>query len=443
MSEGARPPSGSSYRRLLANPNYFRVFSAGVASVAGSAIAGICIIWIVYAQTGSALDVGILGTANLVGALLFSVFGGTLGDRYDRRRLMILADVSRMLAVAAVVAVLALHGFNLGVLLLAEFVVGAFTTVFNPAEQALVPALVGTPLIADANGLIRSSRSSIQFVGASVAGVLIVTVGPLLGLVANALTFAVSASLLLGMRLAPLPGVSRAERRKTPYLRDVKDGFAWLWSEKGFLQLTFSATFFNFCSSLVATFLVFFATVVLHGSALVYALLLAVEVAGTAIGSLLVGRTGAIRWAGMAWTIPYGIASGGVLLGLALFPALPVAFVALFAIGVFGGFSGTAWLTAAQVLVPTDVQGRYFGIDQLGSVAIIPAAQIGGAFLILSVGVDPAYLITAVVWVLAGFAFLFPRALRELGVRPGVGATRRTDADGAGTTGSPEETRAA
>jgi MFS family permease len=435
------PGGGSSYRRLFRNRNYFRVFSAGVASVAGSAIAGICIIWIVYAQTGSALDVGLLGTANLVGAILFSVFGGALVDRYDRRRLMILADLSRMLSVIAVVAVLLTHGFNLGVLLAAEFVLGAFTTVFNPAEQALVPALVGGPEIADANGLIRSSRSSIQFVGTSIAGVLIVTVGPLLGVAVNAVTFGVSAALLFGMRLAPLPGTSRAARHESSYFQDIRAGFAWLGRSKGFLQLTLSATFFNFCSSLIGTFLVFYATEVLHGSALVYALLLAVEVAGTGIGSLLVGRTGAVRWAGRAWTVPYGAVSGGVALVLALVPSVPVALVALFALGTLGGFAGTAWLTAAQVLVPTEVQGRYFGIDQLGSVAILPAAQIGGAFLILAVGIGHAYAITAVVWIVAGVVFLAPRALWNLGVRPGREATLRSDDGAVGTSGSPEETR--
>ncbi len=65
------------YSTLLRNPGYPRVFTAGLGSIAGSAIAGICIIWIVWAATGSALDVALLGTLGLVSAILFSVFGGT------------------------------------------------------------------------------------------------------------------------------------------------------------------------------------------------------------------------------------------------------------------------------------------------------------------------------------------------------------------------------
>jgi MFS family permease len=438
------PGAGLTYRRLLGNRNYLRVFTAGLGSVAGSAISSVCLVWIVAVDTGSALDVAFLATAWIAAGILFSVFGGALVDRYDRRRLMILSDVARALAMTWVFVDLHFRGFDLPGILAAYFVVGAFTTVFNPAEQAIIPALVGQAEIAEANGLVRSSRSSLQFVGISVAGVLIVTLGATVGVAANALTFAVSAALLSGMRLAPHPSVLATGVRQgvRGYFESLSEGFRWLRDATGFLELTFTATFFNFCSNLVGTFLVFFATVVLHGSALDYAALLGMEVAGTAIGSLLVGRVKAVRWAGRAWTIPYGVGAGSVALVLALFPSVPVSIAALFAIGLLSGFAGTAWLTAAQILVPTEMQGRYFGIDGLGSIAVLPAAQIGGAFLILDLGVQHAYVVTALVWIAAGVAFLFPRALWQLGVRPGAPPVTRRSGDGASETpGSPEGTR--
>ncbi len=448
MTRTPRADSGElhRYRRLLRNPNYFRVFAAGLGSIAGSSISAVCLVWVVFFDTGSALDVGLLAASWIVAAIVFSVFGGTLVDRYDRRRLMITADLVRAAAMAGVVLDLREHGFDLTGILAAYFVVGAFTTVFNPAEQAIVPALVGSGDVAEANGLVRSSRSALQFVGASVAGVLIVTLGAPVGIAVNAATYVVSAALLSGMRLAPHPAVrpSAPSGGTRAYFASLTEGFRWLRGARGFLELTFSATFFNFCSGLVGTFLVVFSTEVLHGSALVYAILLGVEVAGTGLGSLLVGRVGAVRWAGRAWTIPYGVGAGSAALVLALVPSVPVTIAALFALGLLGGFAGTAWLTAAQLLVPTEMQGRYFGIDSLGSVAILPAAQIGGAFLIVALGVQRSYLLTAVVWIAAGIAFLFPRALRELGVRPGApGVTLRSDAGGPGTPGSPGGTRAA
>jgi MFS family permease len=375
----------------------------------------------------------LLGTSFLIPAVLFSTLGGTLVDRYDRRRLMILADTARAIAMAGALAVLALRGFNLPVILLAYAAIGGFTTLFNPAEQAIVPSLVPAEHVADANGLVRSSRSAVQFVGASVGGVLIVTVGPIYGLEFNALTFAVSALLLTGMRILPASGTPLGGARATSYLTDLRAGFIWLWRAQGFFQLTISATFFNFCSTIVGTFLVFYATIVLHGSALVYASLLASEVAGTALGSLLVGRVGAARYAGKAWVVPYGIVSGAVALALSLTPSVPVAITVLFLLGALGGFAGTAWLTAAQLLVPTEMQGRYFGIDSLGSIIILPIAQLGGALLIDGYGTRTTYLIAAVLWVVAGVVFVFPRALWTLGVRPGEPASSRSGAVEVGT----------
>jgi len=435
------PEPTNSYGRLFRNRNFLRVFSAGLGSVAGSSIAGVCLVWIVAIDTGSALDVAFLAAANLVAAIVFSTLGGTFVDRYDRRRLMILSDVVRAATLGIVVVDLARFGLNLPLLLGANAIIGAFTVVFNPAEQAIVPSLVPPADVADANGLVRSSRSSLQFVGVAVGGILIVTVGPVWGVGVNALTFALSAALLTGLRVrSHLPDSGPSSAARPGYWSDMRRGFEWLWQAQGFFQLTMSAMFFNFSSTLIGTFLVFYATLVLHGSAAVFAALLAAEVAGTAIGALLVGRVGAVRYAGKAWVVPYGVVSGAVALLLPLVVYAPVDIAALFVLGVLGGFAGTAWLTAAQLLVPTEMQGRYFGIDSLGSVAILPAAQIGGALLIDAVATRETYLIAAVLWMVAGVAFLFAPAMWRLGVPPSDPSSR-TGADAAGTPGSLEGTR--
>ncbi len=438
MTAAARP-----YRRLLREVGYLRVFVAGLGSVAGQAVASVCTIWIVAVQTGSTLDVAFLGTSQLAAGIIFSLLGGTLVDRYDRRRLMVLSDFVRAVTLALLVLDLELWGFNLLGFLAAMFVVAAFSTVFNPAEQSVVPALVGPELVPDANGLIRSTRSGVGFVGAAVAGALIVTVGPVTGLATNIGTFLFSGTLLTGLVVASPRRASAPRGVRSTYFADLVAGFRWLRRARGFLELTFSAGVFNFCSTVVGTFLVFFATEVLHGSALLFAALLAVEVAGTALGSLAVGRVGAVRWAGKAWVLPYGVVSGAVALVLALVPVPAVSLAALFSLGLLGGLAGTAWLTAAQLLVPSDMQGRYFGIDSLGSWAIIPAGQIGGALMISAYGLDPTYLLAGVVWVIAGVAFLGARAMWRLSYPPAPedAASFRAVDDVSGRPGSPEGSR--
>ena len=183
-------------------------------------------------------------------------------------------------------------------------------------------------------------------------------------------------------------------------------------------QLTISATFFNFFSTVFGTFLVFYATELLHGSALVFAALLAVNVAGSGAGAVLVGRLGGVRYAGKAWVLLYGVVASGLLIVLALFPATALALALVFAIGMASAFAGTSWLTLAQLVVPTEMQGRYFGIDGLGSWVIIPVGTILGGVLIADVGIGETYLIAGVGWFVAGLVFLVPRALWRLGYSP-------------------------
>ncbi len=87
------------------------------------------------------------------------------------------------------------------------------------------------------------------------------------------------------------------------------------------------------------------------------------------------------------------------------------------------------------------MQGRYFGVDAFGSVAILPVAQLAGALLVTDWGARTTYLAVGAVWVVAGALFLLPRELRRLGYRAEEHVTRRSDADAAGTSGSPAGSR--
>jgi MFS transporter, DHA3 family, macrolide efflux protein len=403
----------------VGNANFLKLLGSSLAATAGGSIARICILWLIFTSTGSALDVGYFGAAALGAGILFSVVGGTIVDRYDRRRLMIGSDLAAAAAVGLLIVVLLTQGFSLLAILAATFALSAFGTILEPAERAIVPAVVGSDSIAAANGVIHSGQSTLGLLGTSLGGVLILTVGPTLGIGVNIATFIVSALLVASMVV-----LRRGSRDGGPvglapgFLTDLREGFAWLRRAPGLLQLTISAGFFNFFDSLFVTFLVVYDALALHGSALVFAGLLAALAAGQGLGALTVGRTRAVRYAGRIWVVGSGCAGGLGLLALALAPQLWVAFPVIFVVGYAGSLAGTTWLTAAQLLVPTEMQGRYFGIDSLGSWAIIPVAQIGGGLLIARVGILPTYLVGGLLWTLVGVAFLFPRALATFGHPP-------------------------
>ncbi|MCI4320045.1 MAG: MFS transporter [Thermoplasmata archaeon] len=416
---GVTPTELQSGRRLARDPNFLKLLGATLASYTGGAVAQVCLLWLIFSATGSALDVGYFGAAALGAGILFSLVGGTLVDRYDRRRLMSGANLAAAGTVGLLVVVLWTRGFSLLAVLAATFVVSALRTIFAPAEQAIVPAVVGPGSIASANGVLHSVQSTMSLLGSSVGGVMILTVGPIVGIGVNAATFLV-AGLLIASLVVPTARASErgSSGRRGAFVADLREGFAWLRRARGLLELTISAGFFNFFESLFFAFLVVYDALALHGSALVFGGLLVALTAGQGLGALTVGRTRAVRYAGRLWVLGAGCAGGAGLLTLAVFPVIPVAVPVVFLMGYAAGVAGTVWLTAAQLVVPTEMQGRYFGIDSLGSWAIIPLAQIGGGLLVVRYGILPTYLVGGILWTVAGAGFLLPRALARFGHPP-------------------------
>lgn len=415
----AMPRESSVGPRLAQDPNFLKLLGATVTSTAGGALAQVCLLWLIFSATGSPIDVGYFGASALGAGVLFSLIGGTLVDRYDRRRLMSGANFAAAAAVGLLVVVLWTRGFSLLAVLATTFVVSALRTIFAPAEQAIVPAVVGPGKIAAANGFLRSAQSTVGLLGSSLGGVVILTVGPSIGVGVNAATYLVAGLLIASLVVPPTRAVERSGARRTGgFVADLREGFAWLRGARGLLQLTISATFFNFFESLFFTFLVVYDALALHGNALVFGGLLVALTGGQGLGALTVGRTRAVRYAGRLWVLGAGCAGGLGLIALALVPVIPVAIPVAFLIGYAGGVAGTAWLTAAQLVVPTEMQGRYFGIDSLGSWAIIPLAQVGGGLLVGQFGILPTYLASGVLWAAAGFGFLIPKALANFGHPP-------------------------
>jgi len=408
-----KAPAPLGFVALLNRPAFGRLLMAGIASYLGIAIADVCLVWLTFSSTGSALSVGYVGASALLGGITFSLIGGSLADRYDRQHLMVAADLGRAATVGALVVVLALVGFHLPSVLVAVFVLQALSAVFTPAEQSAIPQLVAGPEVAAANAVVRSSRTAVGFVGAAIGGIVLVLLGPTGGVGINAVTFGVSAALLTGMTLPPSAAAPTGPR--VSFLEETRQGFAYLRRERALLELTLSATFLNFFNSLVSAFIVVYVTVLVHGSALQFATVVGAELAGGTVGAVLAVRARSEHWAGRAWIWGYGIGGGACAVLLGLVPVFPIVVGLAFALGVLTAFSGTSWLTAAQRYVPTGMQGRYFGIDNLGSIAILPVSLLAGGWLIERYQVGPTYLAAGVLWLAVGLLFAIPRPLREWG----------------------------
>ena len=411
---GRRKPS------VLSNRKFARIFFAGVASTSGFSIGQVALTLIVYNETRSPLDVAYIGVSFIAAAVVFSLVAGALVDRHERRKLMVLSDLARAGGLAALIIILGTFGFNLLVILGVAFVLGSFTTLFQPAERALTPEVVGTEQIANANALVQTSNSVIQAASNAAGGILVDFVGAIAAFIVNTMTFVFSAVLIVGV--VGFAGSSKKQdgpaRSKHPsILEDIREGFRYIAGFRELLFLTVSSGFSNFFFSMVMQFLVFYAGIALHGGGDVYGYLLGLLALGWGPGAYLSARLKTVKYAGKLW-IACGVADGLCILFLVAVPEMFAAFAIVFALGVLLGLANTTWLTIVQLIVPTEMQGRYFGLDQLGSFAVIPVGQVLGGILIAASGVNVDFIVGGVGVAVSSGLFVFSSKLRKLEWNP-------------------------
>lgn len=404
-------------RGIFGNRSFLEYFGMNLSSRTAGAVATVSVVWFVFAVTRSAIDVAIIGIAASVGTVAVTLPAGVWVDRYDRRALLLLTNVVRALSLVALVLVTALLGFRLYVLIAFNFIWNAASELYRSADHSVLPELVDASEIADANGVTMAGYNLLGSVSNALGGALIVLVGALVAFSYSAAGYIAAAGFSLLMLLGRKHSARERkvkERGPGGMGREITEGMKWLVSQRGLFGLSLSAVLFNFFLSIAFYFLVVYVAVAAKGGALLFGFILAAFVIGNAGGSLLVGRTRALRHTGKVWLLLNGVLMGALMIVMGAFPLAPVAVTAAFVQGLGGGFGNNVWLTSAQNIVPSEMRGRYFAIDGLLSfIGGAPAIAVGGVAVTV-IGVVRVYESSGVILLLTALAFTMMKSLWTL-----------------------------
>jgi MFS family permease len=348
----------------------FRLLWSGMCvSLLGDGVFIVAMAWQIYALSNTPTALAVVGIAMTVPTIAFLLVGGVVSDRFDRRRVMLAADVARGLAIAAI-AVLSLTGtLELWHMVALVAVFGAATAFFGPAFDAIVPDVLPAALLPQANSLDQFVRPiALRLAGPAIGGLLIDGVGVGWAFALNAATFAVSAAALLAM--APIASTVRAAGGSM--VGDIWAGFAyirrhvWLWGT--FASAAVAYLLFMGPAEVLLPFVVKNS---LHGSAADLGLVFAAGGVGSVACAAVMGQRGLprrdITFMYLAWTLAtvaiagYGLASAVWQLMLA-----SLAFNALETAGTI------VWATAKQRHVPPELLGRVSSLDWLISIGLLP-----------------------------------------------------------------------
>jgi MFS family permease len=407
------PPARGMGHSLRHRP-FRRLFSSATVSTLGASISLVSVNWIVFHYTHSAIDIAYLGLTGIAPGIVLGVFAGVIADRYNRRSLMVTADLVRFGGMAVLASALALAGFSLPLILAVAVVINCFSAIFTPASQAILPRLVPNEALEDANGLLYSANGVAASAGSAAGGLLVVLFGPVLGLGINAFTYALSATFLIqiALELGRAAGATAPVRRS--FGHDLIEGFGYVRQHRPILEVAFGYLPSNFLSAFVAPYFVVYSASRFGGSALAYGFLVGALALGTAIGGLLVGRVSTRRAAG--WWMVLCLLGEGVAFGvLALTSSLPVATAAALADGLSIGFANTVYYATMQAIVPGPLLARVLSIGDFGSFAAIPAGLVVGGLVIARYGIGPALIVASIGVIVTAVVLLSLPDVRRFG----------------------------
>ena len=216
-------------RSLFHHRDFVHLWTAETISQLGSQVSLLALpfvaITLLHATT---FEVGALTAVEFAPFLLFGLPAGAIVDRLRRRPVLVFCDLGRAVALATVPIAYAFDVLSYPQLLAVVFTTGSLTVFFDVAYQSILPALVERDQLADGNAKLEISRSAAQLAGPGVGGVLVQWIGAATAVVADAVSFVLSAVFIFGIR-APEPPIERPKKRSGRLRdlgREIKEGLA-------------------------------------------------------------------------------------------------------------------------------------------------------------------------------------------------------------------------
>ncbi|MGA5195960.1 MFS transporter [Streptomyces exfoliatus] len=390
---------------LLRERTFRRYWTGQTISLAGDQISLMAIpLAAVLVLGADAAAMGWLKAAELLPALLLNLPLGAWADRQtSRRRAMIAADLGRAALVLTLPVAYMLDALTLTQLYVVAFGIGALTVLFEVCNTTLFVALVPTERYVQANALVNGSRSTAWLAGPGVGGVLVQFLTAPFALVADALTYLVSAGYLARIKPVEPPPALVAKGHFT-------EGLRWLVREPSMRALFAASGTVQFFNYMFHTLFVLYVTTELGISAGLLGLILGAGAVGGLLGAVLSGAV--VRRIGIGGSLVTGFL--GFTLPLLLVPLadgpLPlvvfVMFVAEFLSCVGVMIVDIAAGSFQMALIPDAVRARVMGAFRTLNHGFRPIGALVGGLLGTTIGLRPtlwiatAGAVLAVLWVL-------------------------------------------
>jgi MFS family permease len=374
--------------------------------------------WLVLSLTHSAFFLGLDAFLQQLPIILFSLAGGVLADRRDRRRTLIASQYVQMATSATLAALMYFQVVQIWHILTLSFVTGVAQSFGGPAYQSLIPSLVDKKDLPNAVAL-----NSIQFNLARVLGPLLfaATLAAFTGwgydepqamnasFLLNSLSFLVVINTLMALRVKHIPPANAGGMRD-----ELRNGLLYVWRHGTLVGLTVLAAATTFLGFAVLTFLPLFAQQVFHQGASTYSHLMAFSGAGSIAGALTVAWLGKFKRMGLM-ALLMQIVYGGLIIAFAMSRSLPLSEALLFLTGFALMIVFSTVTSLVQLIAPNEMRGRVMSIYMLAFRGGMPLGSLVSGWLATATSAPTVLIVNGVLLsMVAAWFLLNSDGVREL-----------------------------
>lgn len=395
----------------------FRLLWTGMTlSLLGDGVLLVALAWQAYQLSNRPAAMSLVGVALTVPQVILVLFGGVVSDRLERRKVMLVADVVRGVALGILAWLTFSGALAMWHLVAFAAVYGAASAFFMPAFEALVPSIVPEEELVEANALDQFVRpAALWLLGPALGGALIGWAGTGCAFALDAASFAVSAGCLLRLTRTA-PGEDSGEHTEPMTVRsavlEMREGLAfvrrepWLWATLAAASLTY--LLFLGPTEVLLPYLV---KNELGGDAHDVGLILAAGGVAAVAAALVIGQTGLPKRRMTFTYVVWALATLGVA-GYGIAGARWQAMLAGALIAGFEALGAVAWMTTKQRLIPEGLMGRVSSFDWFISIALVPVSYAVTAPIADAFGVRETLIGAGVLGALVTSGFLFLPGVR-------------------------------
>ncbi|WP_413310134.1 MFS transporter [Bacillus sp. 1P10SD] len=232
--------------------SYLKLLFGLLISKLGDALYTFAIPWISYRLTDSVVVMGSMFVMGVLPVVIFGPFVGVAVDRWDKRIIMIIADISRLVLVSLIPIFQLLGVLQLWHLFTISFILSALSLLFDVATVSSIPDIVGSSLT-KANSAYQFINQLVELIGPVVAGIIVGAIGGIQTLWLDVASFLVIIFITLNL---PKKRFIKTSSQKFGFFQDMSHGFSWLVKDRLNLSLSLQAMVGNFgASSVLAVFM--------------------------------------------------------------------------------------------------------------------------------------------------------------------------------------------